>query len=310
MRVLFFDCYSGISGNMILGALLDLGISEDVFRRELGKLNLPGYGLIIRKVQKDGIWGTDVTVVTQYGEKHMEEHGVELEKRQECSNCRTYCYDWHSSSTCCILDIERLINGSGFRPGIKDFSIRAFREIARAEAKVRGISMEDVSFHAAEAVDSIVHIVGTRICIDLLGINRVFSSPLCDGKGLVKYCNGMLSIPSPVVAEMISGSGIPLITMDINMELVTPTGMSLIKCMASDFGNMPAMIINRVGYGMGKRETGMPDVLRVVQGDLLEGKIIEGEYRADEILPLEIIDIVDGFPEIPAYKNLVKSPGL
>jgi uncharacterized protein (DUF111 family) len=288
MKVLFFDCCSGISGDMILGALLDLGISENVFRRELGKLNLSDYRLIIRKMQKNGIHGTEVTVVPR--------HMVEWDKEHEYGCCR----NWHSGTSCSILDIEQLINRSSLRLSVKDFSIRVFREIARAEAKVHSKSIEEVSFHEAKVVDSIVHIVGTKICIDLLGINKVFSSPLYNDKGFVKYCNGITPIPSLVVVEMLSGGSIPLKTMNINLELLTPTGISLIKCMASDFGNMPAMIINRVGYGIGKREIGRPDALRVVQGDLLGEKIREKEYEMDEVIPLTI-DIEDKCPEIPDY---------
>jgi uncharacterized protein (DUF111 family) len=318
MKVLFFDCCSGISGDMVLGALLDLGINENVFRRELGKLDLPGYSLIIRKAQKDWIRGTDVTIVQGHAARCTARQAIEQSGKHEhnycCnSNSGTACseeehlegedisgHNWYSGDTCSIPDIEKLINGSSLRQSVKDFSIRVFREIARAEAKVYSKSMDEVSFHKTRAVDSIVHIVGTRICIDLLGINKIFSSPLYDGKGFVKHCNEIIPIPSPVVVEMLSGSGVPLKTMDINMEIVTPTGMGLLKCMASDFGNMPAMIINRVGYGIGKREIGRPDALRVVQGDLLGEMIMEEENEMDDAVPLTI-GIDDKCPEIPDY---------
>jgi len=118
------------------------------------------------------------------------------------------------------------------------------------------------------AVDSIVDIVGTAICIDLLGVKKVFSSALHDGKGFVECQHGILPVPVPAVLEMLTDGKIPLVIEDVQAELITPTGMGIIKCLASDFGNMPAMIVNRIGYGMGKRDTGRLNALRVIMGDL------------------------------------------
>ncbi|NSW89594.1 MAG: nickel pincer cofactor biosynthesis protein LarC [Firmicutes bacterium] len=277
MKVLFFDCFSGISGDMALGALLDLGINEKVFRRELEKLNLTGYRVEIEKKQKSGIYGTDVTVIVEDDE-----------------------HDLYSHTACNLTDIELLIDKSDLKQKVKDFSKKVFREIARAEAKVHNKGINEVHFHEVGAVDSIVDIVGTAICIDLLGVDKVFSSPLYDGKGFIECQHGIIPVPVPAVMEMLSGSNIPLITTDINTELVTPTGMGLIKCLALDFGNMPAMIIDRIGYGMGKREIGRLNALRVVLGDLLEEKFIEEKCEMDEILILET-NIDDISPEILGY---------
>jgi len=277
MKVLYFDCFSGISGDMTLAALLDLGIDETEFRKELDKLGLTGYRLQIEKVQKSGIYGTDVTVIV---ENDVEERHLE--------------------------DIELLIDRSGLKQNVKDFSKKVFREIARAEAKVHNKDINEIHFHEVGAIDSIVDIVGCAICIDLLGVDKVYSSVLHDGKGFVKCSHGIIPVPVPAVVEMLAGSNIPFRTIDVDTELITPTGMGLIKSLASGFGNMPMMTVEKTGYGMGKRETGRLNALRVVMGELMDEKDINDEANdgkekeLDRILILET-NIDNMNPEILGY---------
>lgn len=265
MKVLFFDCFSGISGDMTLGALMDLGVDEQIFRRELAKLKLEEYRFVISKSIKNGITGKDVHVILTHDE---EDHQVRN-----------------------LRDIEGLIEESDLFQGVKDFSKKVFREIAGAEAKVYDQDIAEVHFHEVGAVDSIVDIVGTAICLDLLGIDRVYASKLYDGHGFVKCQHGSIPVPVPSVMEMLSGSGIPLIQTEINTELVTPTGMGIIKCLSSGFGSMPQMSIDRVGYGMGKRETVGFNALRLVLGTMDD----TGKDTSDEIVTLETnIDDMNG----------------
>ncbi|EPR11953.1 nickel pincer cofactor biosynthesis protein LarC [Ruminiclostridium papyrosolvens] len=309
MKVLYFDCFSGISGDMTLGALLDLGIDKAAFLAELEKLKVDGYSIEINKKIKNGISGTDVHVVLeetghhenseehQYGEIHHTDHHHHGEHEHTHENTyheHTHYHNHHSERN--LKDIELIINQSGLRPRVKSMSTKIFREIARAEAKVHGKDISEVHFHEVGAVDSIVDIVGSCICLDMLGIERIFASELHEGKGFVKCAHGLLPVPVPAVLEMLCNSKIPLITEDIPFELVTPTGLGIIKMISSGFGKMPPLSIEKTGYGMGKRETGRFNALRVVMGSLYQQDMIPN----DEISILET-NIDNMSPEIMGY---------
>ncbi len=281
MKLAYFDCFSGISGDMALGALLDLGVDQEAFRRELGKLGLGGYRIDIDTVVRHGIRGTDVNVIVE--EEKGDHHHHSGEDQHQHHHGRN------------LRDIELIIDTSALNTKVKELSKKVFREIARAEAKVHNKSIDEVHFREAGTLDSIVDVVGTLICLDLLGVDRVVSSPLHDGKGFVKSRHGIIPVPVPAVLEMLSGSGIPFIQEDIDTELVTPTGMGLIKCLAQDFGAMPAMIIDRVGYGMGKRDTGRLNALRVVLG-----RLQERNWLMEELMMLET-NLDDMSPEVLGY---------
>lgn len=288
MKVLYFDCFSGISGDMTLGALLDLGLDHNVFLNELHKLNVSGYSVEIKKVVKNGISGTDVTVIEE------EDNG----KNDHCREHNHYGLEHshsHSHPERNLRDIENIIDTSGLKPGVKAMSIKIFREIARAEAKVHGKAINEVHFHEVGAIDSIIDIVGSCICIEMLGVERIFASELHDGKGFVKCAHGVIPVPVPAVMEMLCNSNIPLIAEDIPFELVTPTGMGIIKMTCSGFGKMPSLQIERTGYGMGKRETGRFNALRAVIGTLYQQDILN-----EDISILET-NIDNMSPEILGY---------
>ena len=290
MRVLYFDCFSGISGDMTLAALMDLGVDEQSFRRELDKLKLEGYTLVISKSIKNGITGRDVNVILTKDEEkdHHDRCPHEDNHVHKSDHDHSHSLDHHARN---LRDIEALIDESDISQGVKDFSKKVFREIAAAEAKVHDKDIYEVHFHEVGAVDSIVDIVGTAICLDLLGVDRVYASKLHDGHGFIKCQHGTIPVPVPAVMEMLSGSGIPLIQTDINTELVTPTGMGILKCLSLGFGSMPQMSIDRVGYGMGKRETGGFNALRLVLGTMDE----PDKDTPDEIVLLETnIDDMNG----------------
>lgn len=204
----------------------------------------------------------DVNVVLTNDEEDHHDHG---HHSHNSDHSHSHSHGHHARN---LRDIEALIDESGISQSVKDFSKKVFREIAAAEAKVHDKDIYEVHFHEVGAVDSIVDIVGTAICLDLLGVDRVYASKLHDGHGFIKCQHGTIPVPVPAVMEMLSGSGIPLIQTDINTELVTPTGMGIIKCLSSGFDSMPQMFIDRVGYGMGKRETGGFNALRIVMGTM------------------------------------------
>lgn len=241
MKILYFDCISGISGDMTLGALIDLGIDEKKFQSELQKIPLDGYQVLISKRAKGPIVGTDVNVVITEEEKNLRERNLN--------------------------DIIALIESCGISPNAKEFSKKVFREIAAAEAKVHGKKAEEVCFHEVGAIDSVVDIVGTAVCLDLLGVQKVYSSGLCDGHGSIMCRHGVIPVPVPAVVQMLSGSSIPFRQVDIETELITPTGMGIIKCLAAGFCSMPEMKVVRVGYGTGKKAYNGPGVLRIFMGE-------------------------------------------
>lgn len=328
MRVLYFDCFSGISGDMTLGALLDLGLDSNAFLRELDKLNVKGFSVEIKKVVKKGISGTDVSVILdedkhnhkhdhnhdhEHHHKHDHEHEHDHEHQHDHDHDHDHGHDRnhlhdhdhshehnhnhsHAQPERNLADIENIINMSDLKPKVKAMSTKIFREIARAEAKVHGKNINEIHFHEVGALDSIVDIIGACICIDMLGVERIFSSELHDGKGFVKCAHGLLPIPVPAVMEMLCDSKIPLITEDVPFELVTPTGIGILKMVSSGFGKMPPISIDKSGYGMGKRETGRLNALRVVVGSLYEQDTIPN----DEISILET-NIDNMSPEILGY---------
>jgi uncharacterized protein (TIGR00299 family) protein len=307
VKVLYFDCFSGISGDMTLGALLDLGIDKEKFKRELGKLNLKGYDIIIEKKTNNGIVGTDVNVILseeyeelqkkleQHEHEHKHDHGNGHHNSHNHGDGHEHSHHSHSHSMRNLKSIEMIIDWSDLNQNVKDVSKKVFREIAQAEARVHNKDVNDVHFHEVGAIDSIVDIVGVAICIDMLGVQKIFSSPLHDGSGFVQCQHGIIPVPVPAVMEMLRDTKIPLIQEDVNTEMVTPTGMGLIKCLSSNFGNMPAMIIDKIGYGLGKREIGRLNALRVVVGNLLGD-----DGMMEEIAVLET-NIDDMSPEVLGF---------
>jgi len=308
VKVLYFDCFSGISGDMTLGALLDLGIDKEEFKRELSKLNLKGYDIVIEKTTRDGIVGTNVNVILskEYEElqKKLERHEHEHKHEHGSGHNHDHSHgDGHSHdhshlhSMRNLKSIEMIIDWSDLKQSVKDLSKKVFREIAQAEAKVHNMDINEIHFHEVGAIDSIVDIVGTAICIDMLGVQKIFSSPLHDGRGFIQCQHGIIPVPVPAVMEMLRDSKIPLIQEDINTEMVTPTGMGLIKCLSSSFGNMPAMIIDKIGYGFGKRDIGRLNALRVIVGTLFED-----DGMMEEIAVLET-NIDDMSPELLGFTS-------
>lgn len=245
-KILYFDCFSGISGDMTIGALLDLGIDQEQFIKELKKLNIDGYEIEIKKAQKKGISGTDFNVILTH---HHHDHHHHEHHHHEHRN---------------LHDVEHIIDHSALENSIKELSKRIFRLVAEAEAKVHGKSLEEVHFHEVGAIDSIIDIVGTAICIHMLDIAEIHSSPLHVGSGFVECAHGIIPIPAPATLEILKN--VPIYNNGIKKELVTPTGAAIIKALSSDFGDIPPMVVEDIGYGLGKRDLSIPNMLRVYMG--------------------------------------------
>ncbi|MCO7125213.1 nickel pincer cofactor biosynthesis protein LarC [Sporolactobacillus shoreicorticis] len=277
MKILYLDCFSGISGDMLLGLLIDLGLKESDLTGELRKMNMGGYTVHFSKKRTGAICGSDVTVMLTH-EAHGKGHHHGLHR---------------NLSDCC-----KIIHESSLSEWVKTMSVRVFEEVAQAEAHVHGKSIDDVHFHEVGAVDSIVDIVGTFIGLEKLGIKKIHASPLHDGHGFITCAHGQMPVPVPAVAQMLaSGSrAIPYIQDDVATELVTPTGMAIVKTIASKFGAVPMMNIQRIGYGTGKRSTGRINALRGILGEQGQPE----NSTQDEVVLLEA-NIDDQTGEILGY---------
>lgn len=259
MKVLYFDCFSGISGDMAVGALLDAGADEKVLLEGLKQLKADGYRINIEKKLKNGISGTDFSVLLE--DQHNHEHV-------------------HRN----MGDIERIINDSGLNERVRKLSIRMFRLVAEAEGRIHGKPAEEVHFHEVGAIDSIIDIVGTAICIDNLAADRIVFSSLPLSKGFVKCQHGVFPLPAPATLEILKG--VPVYFTDVNFELVTPTGAAIAKGLADEFGIAGELEAERIGYGIGKREYEIPNVLRVVLFNTCgekSDKVVEIETNIDDM---------------------------
>ena len=237
MKIAYFDCFSGASGNMILGALIDAGLDVKKLKSELKRLKITGYELLAKKVRKNGISSTYFDVIAKTP---------------------------HTASHRHLSDITRLINRSSLSKQAKEKSTNIFTRLAKAEAKVHGTGIEKIHFHEVGAVDAIVDIVGAVIALELLKIEKVYSSPLPLSHGFVDCAHGRLPIPAPATMELLKG--IPVYETKIMGELVTPTGAAILTQL-SQFKSHPQITVRSTGYGAGYHDLEAPNLLRVMIGE-------------------------------------------
>lgn len=234
MKILYYDCFAGISGDMNLGALIDLGVDKKFLISELEKLNIEGFHLEIKQDQRRGITGTKVDVIIENQDNEKHRH---------------------------LRHIEELVNGSTLTDRVKKLSLKIFDLIAIAEAKVHNISKEKVHFHEVGALDSIADIVGAAICLDYLKVDKVMSSSIQLGGGTVKCAHGIMPVPAPATAEIIKN--IPVKTGLVNHEATTPTGAAILVATVDEFTDKIDIPIVATAYGIGNRDSEVPNVLRV-----------------------------------------------
>lgn len=248
MRVLYYDCFAGISGDMNLGAMLDVGVDKDYLANELSKLNIDHeFEIKAVKESRKGIEGTKVDVVLKHHHEHDHEH--EHEHHHHHRN---------------LENIENIINSSSLNDNVKALSLNMFKKVAEAEARVHGKPIYEVHFHEVGAIDSIVDIVGAAICLDYLKVDKVMSSPVELGGGFVKCAHGIIPVPAPATVEILKG--IPVKSGIVPFETTTPTGAAILASNVQEFSDMKDFIIENTGYGVGCRDTEIPNVLRVYLG--------------------------------------------
>ena len=268
MKVAYFDCFSGISGDMVLGALVDAGCDLARLEAELRRLPLSGWQLRAEKVVRGGLTATQVKVET------TEHH--------------------HHRSLGTILD---LIDKAGLPPQVRDSARRIFQRLGDAEALIHNVPVEKVHFHEVGAVDAVVDIVGACVGFALMGLEEFVCSPLNVGGGRVQTQHGTLPVPAPATAELLRGA--PTYSTGIERELVTPTGAAIASTLASRFGPLPAMTVAAIGYGAGTAElTQQPNVLRLFIG---EAAAREAAGPGEETIAVIEANLDDMNPQIYGY---------
>jgi uncharacterized protein (TIGR00299 family) protein len=269
VKIAYFDCFSGISGDMCLGAVVDAGVPVKTLERELKKIPVTGYRLSLKNVKRSGIQAKKIDVV-------LIDRGKKLKEMK-----------WK--------DIENIIKKSRLSTEIKQKGFNIFQRIFLAEAKVHGQAFDTIHLHELGGIDCIIDIFGTIIGLNILGIDKIFSSPVNLGSGFVNTEHGILPVPAPATAEIIKK--IPVYSKGISSELTTPTGAAIIKELSSGFGDIPLMDIEYVGIGAGNREfRDWPNVLRI-----LTGVTSAHGDQTDEMVTVIETNIDDMSPQIFSY---------
>ncbi|HHY85004.1 MAG TPA: nickel pincer cofactor biosynthesis protein LarC [Verrucomicrobia bacterium] len=262
MKTLYLDLFSGISGDMFVGALIDLGVSPARLERELRKLGLDGYHLHVSRARKSGIEGIKFDVhVDGAHHEHGHGHAHSREHHHERHHGDSHSHEENRTWN----EIRRLITRSRLSSWVKQKSLAVFQRIAEAEGRIHGLPPEQVHFHEVGALDSIVDIVGACIGLELLGKPRVLASPVIEGIGWVDCAHGRFPVPAPATLAILGARGIAVTQCDEPHELVTPTGAALLAEFAESFGPMEGLAAERIGFGLGTRENRTrPNVLRAI----------------------------------------------
>lgn len=262
-KILYYDCFAGISGDMNLGALIHLGVDPEYLQTELKKLNIEGFSLEVKDDKRRGISGVkaDVVIHNQENEKHRHLH-----------------------------HIESLINDSELSELVKTTALNIFNQVAVAEAKVHNIPVQKVHFHEVGALDSIADIVGAAICLDYLKVDKVLAAPVQLGGGTVKCAHGIMPVPAPATAEILKN--IPVKTGLVQYEATTPTGAAILAATVDEFTSTMNFEIKKTGYGLGTIDTEVPNILRVflAEADDVDDNLIQSdatllECNIDDLSP-------------------------
>ncbi|HEX6126847.1 MAG TPA: nickel pincer cofactor biosynthesis protein LarC [Pyrinomonadaceae bacterium] len=267
MRTLYFDCFAGASGNMILGGIIGLGVDPDDLTRELKSLSPVGFDIQFNHVDRSGIAAIHASVSVPDEKKHRH-----------------------------LSDIEKIIDASQVTARVKERSKAIFRRLAEAEARVHGIDTGRVHFHEVGAMDAIIDIVGACVGFDLLGVEQFVCSKIHVGSGFVDMAHGKFPVPPPAVIELVGG--IPYYSTEVNGELATPTGVAIVTTLAGGYTASPELKVERIGYGAGTREyERFPNVIRLVLG---ESTAVATGSGTDRLIQLET-NIDDLSPQILGY---------
>ena len=315
MRIAYIDCIAGASGDMLLGSLIAAGVDQNELVKQLDSLGLTESSLRVTDVLKNGFAAKKVDVMVDYDGNPVpaeqwsptsfvvdssHDHSHDHRHHHDHSHSHSHGDDHHHDGPVRhFSEIVRLVNESLLRDDIKERSIACLRLIGEAESKIHNQPLEKVHLHEVGGVDAIIDVVGTILAFDMLEVDRIVCSPLPLGRGFVDGAHGKIPLPAPAAALILEG--IPVYGIDVNKELVTPTGAALIKLLADEFGSMPEMKISGQGCGAGTRDLQIPNVVRLFVG--------ESSTAARQLVMLES-DIDDMTPEQAGYAmELLQSKG-
>ncbi|MDR2156756.1 MAG: LarC family nickel insertion protein [Clostridiales Family XIII bacterium] len=278
-KVLYFECSAGISGDMVLGALIHLGVDAEELKRTLAGLNIGPFNLVPNYVSRSGVAGVDLQVLIYDEPQH--DHDYDLVGESEDAGATPpypaehdhehlikahdeRCKHTHTT----YRQIKSLIENSGLSAVAKRMAVDIFTVIGKAEAAVHGKGLEDVTFHEVGAMDSILDIVGTAVAVERLGAEKILCGPVHDGQGVIECRHGLIPVPVPAVMEMLKDSDIPIIVeTEVATEMVTPTGFGILKGLKAEFRPTVGLRPEKVGYGFGKRVTGRFGAVRAIFGE-------------------------------------------
>ncbi|MBO1005946.1 nickel pincer cofactor biosynthesis protein LarC [Pseudogracilibacillus auburnensis] len=309
MKLLYIDCFSGISGDMMVGALIDAGASVEHIEQELKKLNVSGYKIETKRVMKEGISSVKFDVILdedshdheqshnhshehyhgghEHGEDHSHGHHHD-HNHSHGPGDEHHHHDHHHHS--CYADIVKLIDESNLAPGVKKRSKEIFAPIAQSEAKIHNMSIEDVHFHEVGAVDSIVDIVATAIALEQLEVEKIVTSHVPLGSGKIRISHGIYPVPAPATLDIMKN--VPIAPTDLKFEVTTPTGAGIVVSQTDSFGTMPAMKVTSIGYGAGtKNIPGRPNVLRVMLGESIDDDEANSNFETITVLECQLDDM-------------------
>ena len=271
MKTLYFDCFAGASGNMILAALVGLGVDKTALIRQLRQLNISDFDIEFSNVDRSGISALHAEVKVPH--EHIHRH---------------------------LSDIKKIINDSGLGKTVKERVVAIFTRLAEAEAKIHGIDVEHVHFHEVGAMDAIVDVVGACIGFEMLGIESFACSKVHVGSGFAKMAHGKFPIPPPAVAELLSG--VPIYSTDVQGELITPTGAAIISTVCDSYGTIPELKVEKSAYGAGTREyKDFPNTLRLILGETSAATTSDRQSPSMDYLVLLETNIDDLSPQILGY---------
>ena len=270
MKIAYFDCISGIAGDMTLAALVDLGLPLEDLQSAIDSLGLPSCRFVVSEVKRQGFRAVHLNV--EHEPEHAHRH---------------------------LHHIEAMIRQSDLTEHQQDLALRIFGKVAVAEAKVHGSTIEKVHFHEVGAVDSIADIVGAAVALDWLGVDRIVCSPLPTGHGEIKIAHGRVSVPAPATAEILKG--VPLRSSQVEGELTTPTGAAIMATVADEFGQLPGLTVSGIGYGAGTKDwPGQANILRVMVGEV-------SDDVADSIFVIETnVSILRQREEVGTYQTTAR----
>ena len=268
MKTLYFDCFAGASGDMILGSLVSVGVEPDQLLAQLAQLDVSGFSVKFEQVNKSGLSANFARVETAHEHKHRH-----------------------------LSDIHQIIESSRLSAGIKQRAIKIFTRLAHAEARVHNEPVDHVHFHEVGALDAIVDVVGACICFELLNVERFLCSPIHVGSGTVEMAHGRFPVPPPAVTELLKN--VPFYSTDLKGELLTPTGAAIITTVCDSYGPIPQMTVETTGYGAGSRNyENFPNVLRVLLGETkstsqTDENLLVLETNIDDVSPQIIGHVMD-----------------